>query len=234
MLRTHTQPPPPQQQQQHHQANEGVASLMDIHEANSCVTANSSTSSSSSSSSGLGGTASDNSSCGDYPPTIPPPPPLQLRIQSTTSTAVTMLPGTQCPPRVLRPSPYSTFYGSSTSPSSVSSLGSSQFASTPSTSMSYQTYQNINSLYGNYAVPSQLGAMSMYVHQQQSLPSSNYMPAAYFHSSPIHCITVDLEKDEKGELGIFINSRKTADGSIGYVVSALETGSPAHRYVTLC
>ena len=197
------------------------SSLLDIHDAGSCVTTTSNTScGSSSSSSGLGGTASDvsSSSC-DYQSLPLPPPPPHLRISTVESQPP------QCPPRLFRPSPYSLFTPSSSSPSSISSA-SSQSTNLPSSSLIqpiYSNYQNISNLYSNYAVPSQLG-LNPTVHHSNA-QSNYYAPNA------IHCITLELEKDDKGELGIFITGRITADGTMGYVVAGLETGSSAHRLV---
>lgn len=202
---------------------QSTSSLLDIHDAGSCVTTTSTTSCGSSSSSGLGGTASDvsSSSC-DYQSLPLPPPPPHLRIPTTD------LQPPQCPPRLLRPLPYSPFAPSSTSPSSASSASSNSTNLPPPPSLSriqpiYSNYQNISNLYSNYAVPSQLGLNTTYLN---STSQSNY-----YVSNAIHCITLELEKDDKGELGIFITGRITADGTMGYVVAGLETGSPAHRLV---
>lgn len=194
------------------------SSLLDMHgDAGSCVTTTSTTSCGSSSS-GLGGTASDvSSSSGDYQALTLPPPPPHLRIPTGDLQAP------QCPPRLLRP--YSTFAGtSSTSPSSTSS-GSSHSANLALLQSNYSNYQNLANLYSNYAVPSQLGANVPSLHPNS--PSSNY-----YSTNPVHCITLELEKDDKGELGIFITGRITADGTMGYVVAGLENGSPAHRFVS--
>lgn len=41
--------------------------------------------------------------------------------------------------------------------------------------------------------------------------------------------TVTLEKDERGELGIYITGKIDQNGYLGYVVADLEFGGPAHR-----
>lgn len=192
-----------------------TASLLDIHDAGSCVTTTSTTSCGSSSSSGLGGTGSDvsSSSCEYQSLPLPAPPP-HVRIASRQDTIAP-----QCPPRLVRQSPFGQYSALSSSPSSLSS--SSQSNAKPQMSVArvsvgnYSTYQNISNLYSTYAVPSQL--------------NSNYIT----QPSSIHCITLELEKDEKGELGIFITGRRAADGTLGYVVAGLETGSPAHRLVNV-
>lgn len=187
-----------------------TVSLLDIHDAGSCVTTTSTTSCGSSSSSGLGGTGSDvsSSSC-DYQTLPPPPPPLPPHLHLPTSRPDTV----HCPPRLIRPYPAMTSASPAASSSSSSSSSNQRIVNS-----NYCTYQNIASLYSNYAVPSQLVQYN-----------SNY----FNQPSPIHCMTLELEKDEKGELGIFITGRRTADGTLGYVVAGLETGSPAHRLVTL-
>lgn len=208
-------------QQQQQQQPQPTSSMLDLHDTGSCVTSTSTTSCSSSSS-GLGGTASDmstSSSCEYQTLPLPPPPP-HLRIPIDLNPP-------QCPPRMQRPTLYSPFAPSSSSPSSASSASSYSSNHLPppppstQTNSNYGTYQNVSNLYSNYAVPSQLGLnmASNYTNHQ----TNNYGP------SPVHCITLDLEKDEKGELGIFITGRMTADGTMGYVVACLETESPAHR-----
>lgn len=211
-----------------------------MHDSGSCVTTTSTTScGSSSSSSGLGGTASDvsSSSC-DYQALPLPPPPPHLRIPKTNGNSMET---PQCPPRsttlLSRPSAYSTgnaHAASSTSPSSTSSasssannnnlLNASRLQQQQQLNSNYCNYQNLANLYSNYAVPSQLGANLM-----GSSTSAQYN----YNSSAVHCITLELEKDDKGELGIFITGRITADGTMGYVVAGLETDSPAHRFVSL-
>ncbi len=41
--------------------------------------------------------------------------------------------------------------------------------------------------------------------------------------------TVTIEKDERGELGIYITGKIDSNGYLGYVVADLEFGGPAHR-----
>lgn len=41
--------------------------------------------------------------------------------------------------------------------------------------------------------------------------------------------TITLEKDESGELGIYITGKVDANGYLGYVVADLEFGGPAYR-----
>lgn len=96
-------------------------------------------------------------------------------------------------------------------------------------------YQNLANLYSNYAVPSQLlGATLMSAAPVGTSSSSQQQQQQqYYQSTAVHCLTLELEKDDKGELGIFITGRITADGTMGYVVAGLETGSPAHRLVQL-
>jgi hypothetical protein len=45
------------------------------------------------------------------------------------------------------------------------------------------------------------------------------------------CRTVTLEKDERGELGIYITGKIDPNGYLGYVVADLEFGGPAHRSI---
>lgn len=94
-------------------------------------------------------------------------------------------------------------------------------------------YQNLANLYSNYAVPSQLLGATLMSAAPVGTSSSSQQQQQYYQSTAVHCLTLELEKDDKGELGIFITGRITADGTMGYVVAGLETGSPAHRLVQL-
>lgn len=212
--------------------------MNNVNDNGSCVTTTSNTScgSTNSSTSGLGlGTGSDissSSTCGDYQtlPLPPPPPPPHLQISQKHShhELLAIATGHNLQPiqtnrmsisSSSRPSIYSPFISSSSSgsPSSSSSSTSSSGSGggcivhqpLSSHATNYTTYQNISNLYSTYAVPSQL---------------LNKNP----HTS-VQCINLELEKDDKGELGIFITGRRAADGTLGYVVAGLETGSPAHR-----
>lgn len=194
--------------------------MMDLihNDTGSCITTASNTSCASSSSSGLGGTGSDRSSSScDYQSMALPPPPPHLRIPPELQQQSA---GQQS--RIMRSSPYSSFITNSVSPSSASST-SSNSSQPPQPRVlltgngTYASYQNV---YGNYASTNAISQLT-------AISSGNNQPI--YSQSPFQCFTLELEKDDKGELGIFITGRPTADGTMGYVVAGLETGSPAHR-----